>query len=97
MIDWMLNDFLRNCQFLSDAMADMTRIQWRVFGAQSRFGLSMWNALLGVSPQGRPPGEKEGEVAEPGSASPAGNLEQVAAERLRSGLAPAQCYRRTSP
>jgi hypothetical protein len=88
MFDWMLTDYLRNCQFLSEAVTDVTRNQWRVLAAQSQFGITVWHAMLGVSPPGGPSGRQKGEVVEPGSASTAGSLERIAIERLKSGLAP---------
>jgi len=88
MFDWMLTDYLRNCQFLSEAVTDVTRNQWRVLASQSQFGITMWNAMLGRAPGLGPASEQQGTVAERGSAGTAGSLEEVTAERLKRGLAP---------
>jgi hypothetical protein len=88
MIDWMMDRCLRNYRFLSDAVTDVTRTQWKFLSAQSQFSFSLWNALLGHSPSAEPPTEQPKETAAAKSASAPGSLEKVAAERLKSGLAP---------
>jgi hypothetical protein len=88
MFNWMLAGYLRNYQFLSDAVAEVTREQWEVVEAQSRFGLALWDALLrGYQPVASSQ-EPPGKVAEPAQASFPNTLQQETAKRLKEGLAP---------
>jgi len=88
MFDWMLAGYLRNYELLSERVADATREQWNLVEAQSRFGLALWNAMLGCSRPVPPSGEPQGEVPQPARANPPDNLAKVTAERLKEGLAP---------
>jgi hypothetical protein len=88
MIDWMLANCLRNYQFLSEAVTDVTRAQWKFLVAQSRFGMTLWNAMLGPSPQVVPSTAQPDKGVEAGVASAPGSLERVATDRLKRGFAP---------
>lgn len=88
MFDWMLASYLRNCQFLSDAAADVRREHWKLFAAQSRLGLALWNVLLGDTPLGASLNAPSGGAVEPRRESHPGSLEIMAAERMKEGLAP---------
>ena len=88
MLDWMLANYLKRCQFLSDAFQDITWGQWRAVAAQSRIGITLWHALFEVSSQVGSASEEKGEVAKPEVASPPTKLETETLERLKSGLAP---------
>lgn len=99
MIDWMMTSYFKNCQVWSDTVTDLTRQQWKFLTAQSHFGISLWNALLSL-PLAAPARSQEGESAKPAEPSETvreaggrepvaeADLEKMATERLRRGLAP---------
>lgn len=88
MFDWMLSNYLKNCELLSDKVADAAREQWKLVEAQSRFGLALWSAMLGRSEPVPSSNSPQDGVPQPGSKNPPDNLAKAAAERLKEGLAP---------
>jgi len=88
MFDWILANYFRNYQILSETAADVRREQWKFLAAQSQLGFFMWNSMLGdTGPEASSSGPPSG-VAEPRKESPPASLETVAAERMKEGFAP---------
>jgi hypothetical protein len=88
MLDWVLTSCLRNYQFLSEAVTDVTWNQWQLLAAQSQLGIRVWNAMLGGWPPMSPANDPQSKVVKPGMAGAPDSLEKVATERLKSGFAP---------
>jgi hypothetical protein len=88
MLDWMLANYVKNCQFLSKTVTEATWKQWQFLVAQSQFGISVWKAMLGGLQPMKPASEQKGKGAEPGTAGAPDSLERVATERMKSGFAP---------
>src|SRR5262245_47752239 len=76
------------CKHWLSAAATLLSCQWRLFEAQYQAGLKLVEAALGVPAKpGKVPGRAPG-GSRPAITDEVGELERVAVERVKQGLAP---------